>query len=240
VQDHLPAPRCPNCGHVEFPEPSFCSMCGFKRSSCTRSLQNEVAEPSSKLAREGLGISMTELAGNTVGSDASTEVPSARETLQKLQDHLQLQKAPSVSPDQLHLQLQKTRAISESQLQFQPPEEVFRRKLFPSELSRVQEMLNPEAELELEQIAAREFQWALQSGGGVTSREGNNSSAERIDLSSALTALRQMSYLNGLPALDPEAARRCIDQGTHGVDLQTFAAALPKLLRTALRGHSLH
>lgn len=112
---------------------------------------------------------------------------------------------------------------------------VFLRKLTEFEIDQVQKLLLPEAELKLGELAAKEFDWALSSGGGVSGRGDPPGAAVCIDLCSALTALRQLAYLNGLPSLDAEAARQCLESPlSRGVDLVTFKAALPKLLRSAL------
>jgi len=106
---------------------------------------------------------------------------------------------------------------------------VFRRKLFHGELAQVQSLLEPLAEGELQKLAAKEFDWVLQSGGRLAGSE-----RDAVDLASALTALRQILYLNGLPAIDTEAAAKLLDTGGEGVDLRTFQDALHKLLRSAL------
>lgn len=111
---------------------------------------------------------------------------------------------------------------------------VFLRKLTEYETEQVRKMLLPEAERKLGDLAAKEFDWALSSGGGISARGEPPGGPICIDLCSALTALRQLAYLNGLPSLDAEAARQCLECPGRGVDLVSFKAALPKLLRSAL------
>jgi len=112
---------------------------------------------------------------------------------------------------------------------------VFLRKLTQFEIDQVQKLLLPDAERNLGELAAKEFDWALSSGGGVSGRGDPPGAAACIDLCSALTALRQLAYLNGLPSLDAEAARQCLESPmSRGVDFVTFKAALPKLIRSAL------
>jgi len=100
------------------------------------------------------------------------------------------------------------------------PNHIFRRKLFSQELAQIQRLLEDEADLRT--AAAQEFRWALHSGG----RTGDDT----IDAAAALSALRQLAYLYGLPALDAEAARQCFGSR---VDFDAFSSALPMLLRRA-------
>jgi len=97
---------------------------------------------------------------------------------------------------------------------------IFRRKLFSQELAQIQRMLEDKADLRA--AAAQEFRWALHSGG----RCGDDT----IDTAAALSALRQLAYLYGLPALDADAARQCFGLR---VDFDSFASALPTLLHRA-------
>eukprot|EP00435_Cladocopium_sp_Y103_P055202 s111_g18.t1 len=98
--------------------------------------------------------------------------------------------------------------------------QIFRRKLFSQELAQIQRLLEDKADLRA--AAAQEFRWALHSGG----RCGDDT----IDTAAALSALRQLAYLYGLPALDADAARQCFGPS---VDFDSFASALPTLLHRA-------
>eukprot|EP00438_Fugacium_kawagutii_P023007 Skav205115 [mRNA] locus=scaffold1864:193818:199565:+ [translate_table: standard] len=97
------------------------------------------------------------------------------------------------------------------------PQGIFRRKLFSQELAGEAHKRSRSTVL-----VAEEFRWALHSGG----RCGDDT----IDTAAALSALRQLAYLYGLPALDADVARQCFGPR---VDFDAFASALPTLLRRA-------
>lgn len=82
-----------------------------------------------------------------------------------------------------------------------PPLHIFRRILSSVEFAQIKAVLDPEACQELQNLAANEFDWALSIHGHVVGFPG------RVDFASALTALRQLTYLQGLPSLDTEAVR---------------------------------
>jgi len=117
-----------------------------------------------------------------------------------------------------------------------PPACVFRRSLTATEIAQVEALLDPLAFGELQRAAAREFDWALSVSGHVPGAPG------RLDYPSALTAMRQVAYLNGLPALDAGAARWFFDAhaaragSEDGPDLvlEEFHAALVHLLQATL------
>lgn len=134
---------------------------------------------------------------------------------------------------------------------FSPPARIFRRGLQAGELERIRGLLDPAFRSELHELTAREFEWALSISGHAPG------SPAAIDSASALTALRQLTYLNGLPALDAEsvrwflataqagrrgssdspglgAAKGTLDEGLLVV-LEEFQSALLHLLHAALR-----
>jgi len=94
-------------------------------------------------------------------------------------------------------------------------------------------------------LAAREFEWALSSAAAVGSDPagtGAGSDAEprnhRLSYAGALIALRQLTYLNGLPALGVDAAHQLFDAHNAGggkdLGLEEFNAAFVHLLHAAL------
>lgn len=117
--------------------------------------------------------------------------------------------------------------------------QAFRRPLYASELATVDSLLaDPRRRGGLWELAAKEFDWALTVNGHVSGKPG------RVDFTSALTALRQLAYLNGLPSLNNAAAKRllesCAGPVCAGVACQAdisaeeFKAAVGRLLEQAL------
>merc|ERR1712194_303719 len=82
---------------------------------------------------------------------------------------------------------------------------IFRRALTISELAQIKELLEPTAQQEFRNLAEKEFDWALSINGHVPGSPG------RVDYASAATAVRQLTYLHGLPALETDAVRWCFD-----------------------------
>lgn len=121
-----------------------------------------------------------------------------------------------------------------------PPGRVFRRDLYSSEVAVVAALLDAPGRKELRQQAAREFEWALSVSGHVPGRPG------RVDHAAALTALRQLAYLNGLPSLDSGAAgwffgahvagERSPMGGVDDITSEEFQAAVEHLMQYAVAG----
>mmetsp|Transcript_74836 Transcript_74836/g.148269 ORF Transcript_74836/g.148269 Transcript_74836/m.148269 type:complete len:438 (-) Transcript_74836:2-1315(-) len=76
----------------------------------------------------------------------------------------------------------------------------FKRRLSAEEVAQVKDLLSrPSGLYELREGTWKEFGWALAANGHAPGKPGH------LDYPHALTALRQLVYLNGLPALDVEA-----------------------------------
>lgn len=118
-----------------------------------------------------------------------------------------------------------------------PPENIFRRPLYASELASIRALLAPPLH-DLRDLAAREFDWAVSVGGALPGLPGH------VDFASALTALRQLSYLNGLPAVNSDAARWFFKlaitrhPGPKGPDIivDEFQLAVEQMLQHAVEG----
>lgn len=113
---------------------------------------------------------------------------------------------------------------------------VFRREVTAVELAQIEALLGPCEQDKLTELARTEFEWALSSGGALPR------ATRCLDSSSALTVLRQLSYLNGLPALDGDAAKWFLEAHGGGdgrekgtVNLDELREAYTHLLRMALR-----
>lgn len=120
-----------------------------------------------------------------------------------------------------------------------PParDRVFRRRLYESELTLVRSLVAPPMH-DLKDLATREFDWALSVGGHVPGRPGH------VDFVSALTALRQLAYLNGLPAISSDAATWFFDAsimrernvGVQDIVFEEFEAAVEAMFQHAAGG----
>jgi len=112
---------------------------------------------------------------------------------------------------------------------------VFRRPLHDAELSALKALLSPPSRRELREAAEREFTWALGVGGHLPGQPG------RIDFASAMTALRQLVFLNGLPALDGNVSQWFYDAcaGRVGraecaeISLEEFQVVVEQMLQSA-------
>jgi len=120
------------------------------------------------------------------------------------------------------------------------PSQIFRRNLTQAEFTQLEALLASGGDLR--QVAADEFGWALSVNGHVPGVPG------RLDFPSALTAFRQLTYLNGLPALDMGATQWFFEAhaGGHSGDdcpavvLEEFQAAVTHLLGAALVAERRH
>lgn len=136
----------------------------------------------------------------------------------------------------------------------------FSRGLTTAELDEVRALLRPEARARLQELVKREFNWAMtaaaEDGCAASASEGSSAGeAQLLGYSVALVALRQLSYLNGLPALDsatacslfdmyaasaasvvPENATLCTQTGSDSrcISLVEFEACFIHLLQAAL------
>merc|ERR1712032_1730392 len=114
------------------------------------------------------------------------------------------------------------------------PPRIFRRDLSVPEVLQIEAMLEPAVSHELWDMAAKEFDWALSVNGHVPGRPGH------VDYTSAVTAIRQLTYLHGLPALEANAVRWFFNsefgrfddtkESAHGLTLQEFQASWKNLL----------
>ena len=120
-----------------------------------------------------------------------------------------------------------------------PARRIFQRGLHASEVAAVVALLSQRCSPDLGEQAGREFDWAVSVRGDVPGSPGC------VDYASALTALRQLTYLNGLPALDTDAARwffdsaarRRADEGAPGKPellQEEFQSAVRQLLQAAV------
>merc|ERR1719506_2399064 len=87
----------------------------------------------------------------------------------------------------------------------------FSRGLTAAELEEVRALLRPEARARLQELVKREYNWAMtaaaEDGSATPTSQGHPAGeAQLLGYSVALVALRQLSYLNGLPALDSATA----------------------------------
>jgi len=82
----------------------------------------------------------------------------------------------------------------------------FKRQLSTVEVAHVKDMLSrPSGLHQLHEGTWKEFSWALAGNGHVSGKPGC------LDYPRALTVLRQLVYLNGLPALDVEATTQFLN-----------------------------
>lgn len=124
------------------------------------------------------------------------------------------------------------------------PSAVFRRPLCRDEMVAVRSLLDLPSRRDLRDLAARQFEWAKQVSGQLPGHPGC------IDMASATTAIRQLAYLRGLPAVDSRAARWYFDLHAtqqrgckrdgeiSDIDCDEFEAAVEDILQSALlSGH---
>lgn len=91
-------------------------------------------------------------------------------------------------------------------------ERLFSRGLTSVELVEVAALLEPNACARLRELVQREYTWAMNAAAeNGTPNLSASGKAERLGYSGALIALRQLSYLNGLPALDSDTACKLFD-----------------------------
>lgn len=121
-----------------------------------------------------------------------------------------------------------------------PPRNPFRRALSVSERQELTSLLETSNRSTLEATLAQEFEWACSSGSRLPA-----DGPPRIDYAGAASALRQLTYANGLPSLESDALSWYFDQqirsskGTSGqeattsIDLQEFQAASMQILQAA-------
>lgn len=114
------------------------------------------------------------------------------------------------------------------------PARIFSRDLSPKEIAEVGALLDPCARTQLDDAVAREFAWAVASGGRAPGVES------RVDYAGALFVLRQLAYSQGLPSLNTDAAAWFLDahnvrRSTRDKDicLEEFRAAFVHLLDAA-------
>lgn len=94
-------------------------------------------------------------------------------------------------------------------------ERLFSRGLTSVELVEVAALLEPNARARLRELVQREYTWAMSAAAeNGTPNLSASGKAERLGYSGALIALRQLSYLNGLPALDSNTACKLFDMHT--------------------------
>lgn len=105
-------------------------------------------------------------------------------------------------------------------------ERLFSRGLTSAELVEVAALLEPSARARLRELVQREYTWAMNAAAenGTPSLSASGK-AERLGYSGALIALRQLSYLNGLPALDKDTACKLFDIHTAATARATAAKA---------------
>lgn len=110
----------------------------------------------------------------------------------------------------------------------------FRRSLSIEERIQVEVLLQPSSRSKLDQAVRSEFDWVVTTGSRVPGAPG------RVDYSGAITALRQLTYLNGLPALDSDVVSELLKFHTTcdrlGQDLsyEEFHSAYIHLLKAAV------
>lgn len=130
---------------------------------------------------------------------------------------------------------------------------LFSRGLTSTELVEVRALLEPAGRSRLRELVEREYSWALSSGQQATEGGGSSSGlsppapegSTQLAYPGALIALRQLSYLNGLPALDSDTACGLFDMHSAGfeaedgdrcISVEEFEAVFVHLLRAALEG----
>lgn len=108
----------------------------------------------------------------------------------------------------------------------------FKRHLSAVEAAHVKDVLSrPSGLHELREGTWKEFGWALAANGHAAGKPGY------LDYPHALTVLRQLVYLNGLPALDNEATTQFLDARAtrKALDCSNVVAAIgPEELHAAL------
>lgn len=136
-------------------------------------------------------------------------------------------------------------------------ERLFSRGLTPPALLEVRALLKTDGSSQLPDLVEREYSWAINAAidSGASSSSSCASAAKvarpkHLGYAGALIALRQLSYLNGLPALDVETTFRVFDmhratcQGEKNcasgtaertLSMEMFEAVFMYLLRAALK-----
>lgn len=123
---------------------------------------------------------------------------------------------------------------------------LFSRGLTSAEETEVRALLEPGSRLK--ELVRREFTWAMSAAldGSATLASSPSSAVKSMKLgySGAIIALRQLSYLNGLPALEIDIAFKLFDMHSKGsgsssksersLSMEEFEAVFVYILRSAL------